>query len=262
MIKGSVANTVDAYIGAFPENVRNILDKLRQTIKKAAPGAEEVISYKMPAYKYHGMLVYFAAYENHIGFYPTPSAIEAFKKELSAYEGAKGSIKFPINKPLPFKLISGIVEFKVKENEVKQLAASNKKSALKKPGNTNKKINKSTDADSVNEYMNKLEHPLKDEMEVVRKIIKGTNKKLSERIKWSAPSYHYNNTDLITFNHRNEKAVQLVFHHPSIVKIKSPLLTGDYKDRRLAAFKNMQEVKANKKELERIITELIKFIEG
>jgi len=108
--------TVDEYLSAFPKNTRDILKKLRQTIKQAAPQAKEVISYNMPAFKLNGMLVYYAAYKEHIGFYPTPSGIEAFKKELSGYVGAKGSVQFPINKPMPFDLISKIVKFRVREN--------------------------------------------------------------------------------------------------------------------------------------------------
>ncbi len=107
---------VEEYISTFPENVKRILEQLRHAIKKAAPKAEEIISYQMPAFKYFGMLVYFAAYKNHIGFYPGASGIEAFKKELSSYEGAKGSVKFPINKPLPLGLITKMVKFRVKEN--------------------------------------------------------------------------------------------------------------------------------------------------
>ena len=108
--------TVDEYMADFPTDVKKRMQQLRKTIKAAAPKAEEVISYQMPGYKYLGMLVYFAAYKNHIGFYPAPSGIEAFKKELSVYEGAKGSIKFPIDQPLPLALVTRIVKFRVKEN--------------------------------------------------------------------------------------------------------------------------------------------------
>ncbi|MEO8512532.1 MAG: DUF1801 domain-containing protein [Ignavibacteria bacterium] len=114
-----------------------------------------------------------------------------------------------------------------------------------------------TDKEKVTDYMTKLKHPLKDEIEAVRKIIKGSDKKISERIKWNAPSYYYRE-DMVTFNHRNHKAVHLVFHHLAIVKIKSPLLLGDYKDRRMAYFKDMKEIKSNKKELERIMRALVK----
>jgi uncharacterized protein YdhG (YjbR/CyaY superfamily) len=92
------------------------LQELRDTIKKSAPQAEEVISYNMPAFKLQGMLVWYAAYREHVGFYPRPSGIEAFKKELSVYKGAKGSVQFPIDKPLPLNLVSKIVKYRVKEN--------------------------------------------------------------------------------------------------------------------------------------------------
>jgi uncharacterized protein YdhG (YjbR/CyaY superfamily) len=115
MEKTSFKN-VDEYISGFPENVIALLEEMRTTIKKAAPKAEEVISYQMPAYKYFGILVYFAGYKNHIGFYPTASGIEVFKNELSKYKGAKGSVQFPLDKPLPGALISKIVKFKLKEN--------------------------------------------------------------------------------------------------------------------------------------------------
>ena len=107
---------IDAYIANFPKDVQEILSELRATIRDAAPEAEETISYQMPTFRLKGNLVHFAAYKNHIGFYPTPSGIENFKKELSLYKGAKGSVKFPIDKPLPFDLISKIVKFRVAEN--------------------------------------------------------------------------------------------------------------------------------------------------
>ena len=115
-VKTNQVQTINEYIAGFPKQVQEILEKLRATIRKAAPEAEEIISYQMPAFKYHGMLVYFAGHKNHIGFYPTPSGIEAFKKELSVYEGAKGSVQFPIDKPLPLGLVTKIVKFRVKEN--------------------------------------------------------------------------------------------------------------------------------------------------
>lgn len=115
---------------------------------------------------------------------------------------------------------------------------------------------KKDDATLVREYMEKLEHPMKAEIEAVRKIIKEANEKISERIKWNAPSY-YTQEDLVTFNHRNEKQVHLVFHHKEIVNIQSELLKGDYKDRRMVYFDNMAAVKKNKKELVNIINELV-----
>lgn len=107
---------IDEYIAIQTPEVQTLLEQLRQTIKKAAPEAEEVISYGMPAFKYHGMLVYFSAYKNHIGFYATPTGHSEFKEELSVYKQGKGSVQFPLNKPLPLDLISRIVQFRAKQN--------------------------------------------------------------------------------------------------------------------------------------------------
>ena len=117
--KRKASASIDEYIAGFPKDIQELLEKLRATIRKAAPGAEETINYAIPTFTLKGNLVHFAAFKNHIGFYPAPSGIEAFKKELSVYEGAKGSIKFPIDKPLPLGLVSQIVKFRVKENEEK-----------------------------------------------------------------------------------------------------------------------------------------------
>lgn len=119
-MKTTEFKNVDSYISTFPVDTRIQLEELRATIQKAAPEAEEVISYHMPAYKLNGMLLYFAAYTAHIGFYPTPSGIAAFKKELAVYKSAKGSVQFPLNKTLPLALITRIVKFRVKENELKE----------------------------------------------------------------------------------------------------------------------------------------------
>jgi uncharacterized protein YdhG (YjbR/CyaY superfamily) len=111
--------TIDDYIAGFPGDVQQILQQIRQTIRQAAPDAQEKISYQMPAFTLKGNLVYFGAFKNHIGFYPIPSGIEAFKKELSAYEQGKGSVQFPLDKPIPYDLISRIVKFRVQENLAK-----------------------------------------------------------------------------------------------------------------------------------------------
>ncbi len=115
-MKHMPVTTIDDYIAGFAKDVQVILEELRATIGKAAPEAEETINYQIPTFTVKGNLVHFAAYKRHIGFYPTPSGIAAFKKELSAYEGAKGSVQFPIDKPLPLRLITKIVKFRVKEN--------------------------------------------------------------------------------------------------------------------------------------------------
>jgi len=107
---------VDTYIASFPEDVQTSLEQVRTAIKTSAPKAEEVISYNMPAFKFHGILVYFAGYKNHIGFYSFPSGHKAFEKELSIYKQGKGSVQFPIDKPMPLALIKKMVKFRVKEN--------------------------------------------------------------------------------------------------------------------------------------------------
>ena len=109
--------------------------------------------------------------------------------------------------------------------------------------------------------MSKLDHPLKAEIEAVRGIIKNANSKISERIKWNAPSYYYKD-DMVTFNHRASNYVHLVFHHKEIVNITSPILQGDYKDRRMIYLHNMEDVRANKKELGHILNELIKLVDN
>lgn len=111
--------TMDEYILQFPVEVHDILQKIRFTIKEAAPNAKETISYQMPTFNLYGNLVHFAAHKNHIGFYPTPSGIEAFQNELSTYKSSKGAVQFPLDKPIPYDLIKEIVMFRVTENMTK-----------------------------------------------------------------------------------------------------------------------------------------------
>ncbi len=117
--------TVDEYISTFPASTQKILKDVRKTIHAAAPQAEDVISYNMPAIKLKGILVYYAAYEKHIGFYPTASPIEVFKDQLSDYKFSKGAIQFPIDKPMPFDLITRIVKFRMKEVQEKEKTKKN-----------------------------------------------------------------------------------------------------------------------------------------
>jgi uncharacterized protein YdhG (YjbR/CyaY superfamily) len=119
--------SIDEYIATFPADAQKILQQLRKTIKAAAPDATEKISYQMPTFFLKGNLVHFAAFPRHIGFYPTPSGIEAFKDQLSGYEKAKGSVQFPIDQPMPLDLITRIVEFRVAENLKKAEAKARKK---------------------------------------------------------------------------------------------------------------------------------------
>jgi uncharacterized protein YdhG (YjbR/CyaY superfamily) len=121
MKTGSTPKNIDEYIAGFPPNVQRILREIRSLIRTAAPDAEEAIKYRMPTFVLNGNLVHFAAFEKHIGFYPTPSGIKAFKDELSAYHNGKGSVQFPLDRAVPFSLIRKIVKFRVKETR-EQLA--------------------------------------------------------------------------------------------------------------------------------------------
>lgn len=124
----TASQTIDEYIAGFPQGVQEILQKIRLTIKKAAPDAEETISYKMPTFMLGGKyLVYFAAYKKHIGFYPAPIGIEEFKQALELYQAGRGTLQFPLDKPIPFELIRKIVKFRVKENLANARAKGKKK---------------------------------------------------------------------------------------------------------------------------------------
>ncbi len=116
--KDKAIGSVDAYIGGFPPEVQEKLRELRQAIRDAAPGAKEKISYGMPAYEQNGILVYFGAYKHHIGFYPAPNGIQAFAEEVAPYHSSKGTLKFPLNKPMPCDLVARIVKYRAERNSV------------------------------------------------------------------------------------------------------------------------------------------------
>jgi uncharacterized protein YdhG (YjbR/CyaY superfamily) len=131
--KTSGFKTIDEYIAAFPPDVQQILQTIRETVQAAAPEATEAISYQMPTFKLHGNLVHFATWKQHIGFYPVPSGIEKFKKELAQYAQAKGSAQFPLDQPMPLDLITRIVQFRVAENTANAAAkAKSRKQAKSK----------------------------------------------------------------------------------------------------------------------------------
>ncbi len=271
MLKGSKHlsfASVEDYLHMQEEPARNTLQKMRATIKALVPAAEEVISYQIPTFKYNGPVAAFAAFKNHCSFFTMSHAVmKTFKEELKPYKTSGVTIHFPLDKPLPAALIKKLVTAKMKEN-AERLAAKNKKLPAKKMAKP-----KPTDGQLVDDYMNKLKHPLKDEINVVRAIIKSAHKNIAERIKWNAPSYYYqpaqaeNNgkvtiQDMVTFNHRATNHVHLVFHHPAIVTISSPLLEGDYTNRRMVYFTNMAAIRKHKKALVNIMNELIKIIEN
>ena len=135
MLNGANPKNIDEYISRFPDDIQQILEKLRATIRTAAPEAEETISYQMPAFRLNGILVYFAAFKDHIGFFPTSSPIVAFEKDLAPYRHSKGGVQFPLDEPIPFELIKKIVKYRVKQNKAK---VGGKKSSATKPGSTRK----------------------------------------------------------------------------------------------------------------------------
>jgi uncharacterized protein YdhG (YjbR/CyaY superfamily) len=236
------------YMQALPEKERIVLEELRNAVRSMVPDAEEVISYGIPTFKCNGKLIGFAAFKNHCSLFPLNSTLTTeLSEHLKDYKTSPGTIQFTVDKPLPVSLIKKIVMARMRENEAILLA--------KKTG-TN-----SSDAEKVEEYMRKLVHPLKAEIEVIRNIIKGANNKIAERIKWNAPSYYYKE-DLVTFNIRATKHVHLVFHQPAIVNMSSALLEGNYKDRRMVYLQHMQQVEANKKELQNIVTQLVAVVEN
>ncbi len=119
--------TVDEYIAGFPPDIQDILRKVRATVTKAAPSAQEAIKYQMPTFVLNGNLVHFAAFKKHLGFYPAPTGVEAFKQELAAYATSKGAVQFPLGQPIPYGLIGRIVKFRVKENLARAQAKGKKK---------------------------------------------------------------------------------------------------------------------------------------
>lgn len=119
---GVKANNIDEYISAFPAETQKHLQAIKAAIQKAAPEAVEAISYQIPTFRLKGNLVHFGAFKSHIGFYPAPQGIEAFKEELSAYKGAKGSVQFPLDKPMPLDLISRIVKYRIELSKAKPAA--------------------------------------------------------------------------------------------------------------------------------------------
>ena len=131
MKKGTTPETIDQYIATFPRDVQAIMQKIRATIQKAAPDAQEKISYQIPTFTLHGNLVHFAAWKTHIGFYPASSGVREFKKELAGYAQAKGTIQFPLDEPIPYGLIAKITKFRVKENSERGATKSKSKAKSK-----------------------------------------------------------------------------------------------------------------------------------
>jgi uncharacterized protein YdhG (YjbR/CyaY superfamily) len=249
--KTNKAVNINDYVKGFPKSTQQKLEQVRAEIRKTAPRAEECISYGIPAFKLDGyQLVYFAGYKNHIGLYPAPVNSEVFKEELSRYKTGRGSVQFPLDKPLPLGLVARIVQFRAKENEARIKTRKAKPEAA-----VPSKTGKASENEKVLAYLNNLDKRISTDVQAIRKIIQKTVPILEERIKWNAPSYHYKGMDLLTFGPQKEKKLLLIFHHPAIVKIKSALLEGTYKDRRLMYFTGKEAISHNKNELQRILKE-------
>ena len=250
------ATNIDQYIAGFPVATRKLLETIRATIRKAAPDAKETINYGIPTFTLNGNLVHFAAFKNHIGFYPAPSGIGHFSKELSIYKGAKGSVQFPMDKALPLALVSKIVRFRVRENV--------KKSQVKTISKPTTGKNKITEQEQVTDHIKKLEPSLAKVVEAIRKIILGANKSIGERIKWNNPSFYYMGEmkefdpkdykrDIAVFNLARGR-IMLVLPTGANIKDSSALLEGDYKDgRRIINFTDMADVKLKEKHLRHVI---------
>jgi len=263
MAMNTTIKTVDEYLKGLPSDVRSALEKIRSTVKSVAPNAEELISYGMPGFKYYGPLVYMAAFKDHCSFFPGSSQVIKLYDELKEFKTAKGTIQFTVDKPIPVALIKKIVKGRMLENEAKQAARQlTKNKSPKKIAKvaTKKSTPTSKEEEQVFEYMKKLKGKQSEDIEAVRKLIKKSSAKLNERIKWNAPSYYYKK-DIVTFGPYKPDKLLLVFHHPAVVKVKSELLQGDYKDRRLVYFKDAKDATKNKKELARIINEIIEQID-
>ena len=173
-------STIDEYIASFPKETQILLKKVRATIKKVAPNLAETISYAIPTFQLNGKsLVHFAGFKNHIGFYATPTGHKEFKEELANYKQGKGSVQFPLDQPIPYDLIKRIVKFRVEEltNKTKVTSKSTKQEG------------------SLDQYLLNLKHPIKKEIEYLRKVILEANKGLTENIKWNAPNFCYEGQD-------------------------------------------------------------------
>jgi len=255
---------VDKYIAGFPEETQKLLEEVRRTIRNTVPEAEEKIGYGIPTFTLNGNLVHFAGYKNHIGFYPAPQGLEAFKEELSAYKGAKGSVQFPLDQPLPLDLITRMVKYRVEKNLEKPAVKTKKKESVKSE--------KLSDEEQVSAHIQKLEPELGKVVEKIRQIILSTDKEIAEQIKWNNPSFYYSGEmkpfdpkeykrDMVVMN-LHKGRIMLVFPSGAKVNDTSGLLEGKYKDgRKTVIFEDLEDVKSKEKALKDVIREWLKLVE-
>ena len=255
--KRATPASVAAYISSFPPATQRLLKQLQQTIRSAAPQAQEMISYGIAGYKQDGMLIFFAGFANHVSVYPAPRTAPAFKKELAAYKGGKGTVQFPLDHPLPLDLVKRIVQYRLQENEAR---AATQKAPAKKAVRVPKGQTADRDQAAVQAWLDRQDPELRQQINAVRKIILASSPLLQERIKWNAPSY-YAGEDIVTFGPYRNNRLLLVFHHPAVVNIPSPLLEGKMKDRRLLYIDNPAAARKMKKELTRIIQTIVQSLQ-
>lgn len=256
------ATTVDGYLQQLPSPQREALKRLRAQITSAAPEAEELISYQIPSFKHRYMLVGFAAFNDHLSFFVmSGSVLKPFKQELASFKTSAGTIQFTHDRPLPPALVNKLVKARLLENEVRWRARELARPVPTKTATEPKpKAGRQPADKAVQTYLSQLKGQHREDVEALRKMIKIANKKLSERIKWNAPSFFYKD-DIVTFGPYKTHKLLLVFHHPAVVNVVSPLLEGTYKDRRLIHFESKEHAAKNKKEVARIINEIIKVID-
>lgn len=256
--------SIDQYISLQPKEHQATLEKVRQTILSAAPGAQEVISYQMPAFKLNGVLVYFAIYKNHLGFYPTASGILAFKDEFADYKWSKGAVQFPLDKAIPYTLIKKIVKFRVEETKAKTQSVK-KADAKKKP------VSK-TKVTDVDQFLKATDHPLKELMQETRNLILKTDRSIGEEISWNAPSFFYTGEmkpfkpkeykrSIVVFNIFKKDELRLICLRGAFVDDPTKILEGDYKDgRRLITLQSLSELKQKKTAIQKVIKSILALI--
>ena len=260
---------VDKYITGFPNVIRELLEEMRLTLRKAAPDAEEKIGYGIPTLTLNGNLVHYAAFKNHIGFYPAPRGLEAFKEELSQYKGSKGSVQFPFDQPLPLDLITKITKFRIEQNLAEADTKAKKKVSAKPV--------RLTDEEQVTEHIQKLDPETGKIVRAIRKIILDADKEIGEQIKWNNPSFYYTGEmkpfnskeykrDIAVMNlHKNR--IMLVFPSGAKVDDTSGFLEGDYRaanrkdGRRTLIFKDMEDVELKKEALQIVLKKWLELVE-
>ncbi|SEJ16947.1 Uncharacterized conserved protein YdhG, YjbR/CyaY-like superfamily, DUF1801 family [Dyadobacter koreensis] len=253
---------VDQYIASFPPETQKLLKQMRKTIRAAAPDAEEKIGYGIPTLTLNGNLVHYAAYKNHIGFYPAPQGLEEFKEELAGYKGTKGAVQFPLDKPLPLDLITKITKYRIEKNLEKGVTKK------KAPAKTTKL----SDSEQVSNHIKKLDTALGDTVEAIRQIILNTDKEIAEQIKWNNPSFYYSGEmkpsdpkeykrDIVVMN-LHKGRIMLVLPSGAKVNDTSGLLEGNYEDgRRTVVFKDLEDVKSKEKALQSVLKSWLSLVD-